>query len=1347
MKKIILILYLFFAVWGQAQNLTQAENYTYSRTYLEAVTSEQPAAAQMQMVQYLDGLGRPVQNIAVKASPSAKDIVVPVTYDSSGRPAKSFLPLPSDSQNGAYFPATNGNTVNTYYGVSNAYFETAYEKSPLSRPEKQAMAGGDWQMGGAHTQKVEYALNGAGKVNRFQAQSVWNPSAGINDVSLVIASDDAYTSGGYYNAGTLSETVTKDEDGNEIHSFSNSRGQNILVRQINTKADGTPENLDTYYVYNESGSVVFIIPPKAAVSPISQSILDNLCYQYKYDGYNRLVEKKIPGKGWEYMVYDKSDRLVLTQDANLRAQGKWLFTKYDQFSRPIYTGILDSPPGRLQQVNAIQDLAFNNEVRSSASWNNSGMDVYYTNNTAYPTTNFKLLSVNYYDEYPSGVPDRPTQIQGNVTLSPVPASLTSNGLSSLRSTKTLPTVSFTRNIENENWTSSVLWYDTLGRVIGTYEGNHLGGFTRTETLLDFSGITKEAYTFHSKNSSSVQVTVKDRFVYTPQNILTKHYQQINTQPEELLSEYTYNDIGQLTNKKTGAGLQSIDYSYNIRGWLTGINAADINNLGNKLFAYRIKYNTVEGAAVPNNSYTNLQVKPRYNGSIAEVDWKTASGANEPLRRYGYVYDGAERLLAGFFQVSTNPYSKEYSEVMDYDLGGNITSLFRTGSASSGQAEVMDDLSYTYLGNGNQLDYVTESGKGNALSGYPLAHGKGASIKYDANGNITQHLDKSHQKINYNFLNLPYQILFPSKSQNINYIYSSDGTKLQMIKEGTVTDYLGAFQYTSSTILGEQPFFVLANEEGYYDFTNSRYVYQYKDHLGNVRLSYAKNTSIGQPVILEENNYYPFGLKHAGYNTGDTTNNKFKYLYNGKELQSTGNLDYGWRQYMPDLGRWNGMDQLADKFHSTSTYAYVMNNPISLIDPDGRDVTPISGGYELSGGDIAWGLSYFDGGGSVKDFDTAVANWNLGGGSFGSDNETFWKTSFPTTAIPEIRVKGKKGTGFGEGTYNGAAMYSGLLGALQDLNTQQAMSAWQTAINETEIGKSIGSLEKFLFLEIPMSFAGGELFSAGWRASGIGQYLCRPIGRLTNGLIKICFTEGTLVAAEKGSKKIEDIKEGDLVWSYNEETGKKELKKVVKLSRNTSSSLVKISVNGTEITCTPEHPFYVNGNWVEAKNLIKGTLLTTLDGTTSPVESINFLDEKVKVYNFEVEGNHNYYVSKKNILVHNDCGFFDSLLEKIVSINRATEGGGVLLNGTPSSAVNSAMYYETAAEQGASIFRSISGGHMFMDGNKRTAVEVFKYFAEKNGLNTVSHAEMMNISNQVATGQLSDIYQISRMLIK
>jgi hypothetical protein len=187
------------------------------------------------------------------------------------------------------------------------------------------------------------------------------------------------------------------------------------------------------------------------------------------------------------------------------------------------------------------------------------------------------------------------------------------------------------------------------------------------------------------------------------------------------------------------------------------------------------------------------------------------------------------------------------------------------------------------------------------------------------------------------------------------------------------------------------------------------------------------------------------------------------------------------------------------------------------------------------------------------------------------------------------------------------------------------------------------------------------------------------GPLAKNLTKMCFTKGTLVAAKNGTKKIEEVKKGDWVWSYNETTGRKELKKVVALSQNMSSSLVKISVNGTEITCTPEHPFYVNGSWIEAKDLTKGMSLAALEGTTSPVESIKFLDEKVKVYNFEVEGNHNYYVSEKGILVHNDCEWpfkkvnaevlkyascdADALaIQKVVGGNIMTVSNPVVING-------------------------------------------------------------------------------------
>ncbi|WP_294272263.1 RHS repeat-associated core domain-containing protein, partial [uncultured Chryseobacterium sp.] len=89
-------------------------------------------------------------------------------------------------------------------------------------------------------------------------------------------------------------------------------------------------------------------------------------------------------------------------------------------------------------------------------------------------------------------------------------------------------------------------------------------------------------------------------------------------------------------------------------------------------------------------------------------------------------------------------------------------------------------------------------------------------------------------------------------------------------------------------------------------------------------------------ITDANDYYPFGMNHLKTGNAYFAQGNYKaYKYNGKELQETGMYSYGWREYMPDIGRWNGIDQLAESYLSTSTYAYVANNPVSNADVDGR----------------------------------------------------------------------------------------------------------------------------------------------------------------------------------------------------------------------------------------------------------------------------------------------------------------------------------------------------------------------------------------------------------------------------
>jgi RHS repeat-associated protein len=341
-----------------------------------------------------------------------------------------------------------------------------------------------------------------------------------------------------------------------------------------------------------------------------------------------------------------------------------------------------------------------------------------------------------------------------------------------------------------------------------------------------------------------------------------------------------------------------------------------------LFAFKINYNTVQAGIT--------DVAPLFNGNIAETYWKTASDNIE--RAYGYQYDKLNRLKSAIYEknaLTTNA----YNESLTYDKNGNIMSLARKGDTDPQVQPIqIDDLLYTYPASSNQLSKADDIS--NNTSGFNDFNKIGDDYTYDANGNMITDKNKNITAIEYNHLNLPEKITFGTTG-TIEYIYNAAGQKLEkIVTQGTIvntTNYLGGFQYKDNVL----EFFPTA--EGYVKNTAGvySYVFQYKDHLGNIRVSYAKNPTINVLEIIDENNYYPFGLKHTGYNGLLGNNNKYKY--NGKELQDELGLnfyDYGTRNYDPAVGRWMNIDPLAEQGRRWSPYNYAMDNPVYFIDPDG-----------------------------------------------------------------------------------------------------------------------------------------------------------------------------------------------------------------------------------------------------------------------------------------------------------------------------------------------------------------------------------------------------------------------------
>ena len=862
------------------------QNYIVTRTFrapvkVSELSVARSVAEENQTVQYFDGLGRPLQNVQVMASPQHQDIVEHIQYDGFGRQNHQYLPYVHSTQNGSYKTGGATNVTNYYKKTSGADIEgvvrtahpvaiTVFENSPLDRVLEQGSSGLAWQPSASRgsSGRTVVSDHGTNVASGVQAVKMW----------VLNSSSTGATVSGNYAAGKLYRTVVKDENwksglSGTAEEFRDFQDRVILKRVWKNESIA----LDTYYLYNDLGDLCYVIPPGYKATSITDNNMDfaELLYAYKYDGRRRLVEKKIPGKGWEYMVYNKNDQLILTQDAVQRVGKHWSYIRYNAFGDVVSTGIYtNTSQTTRQQLQTLADA-------SSRHWEERGSAADYPGNSFPVNGNggtVKQLVVNYYDDY---------------SFSGASGLKVSSGTTTTSKLKGLLTGSKVYKMDGSAPLLSVYYYDERGRLLESVSQNHLGGIERISNSYLFSGELAQSRREHTPStaSGSPKTTLLTKHSYDHMGRLEQTRKQVNAQAEIIQSHLEYNAIGQLHRKKLHSEnggtsfLTTLAYSYNERGWTTQIASEAYNQT--------LKYQN--GAT------------PQYNGNISEQLWRHGS---EGVSTFKYTYDALNRLTQG---SSTGV--RVMSETLSYDDMGNIKTLKRD-AGTVGQ--------YTYLNAG-------KSNRLGSLSGGVAGTGT-LSYSYDVNGNVTK--DRTGMTFAYNHLNLPQTVT--KSGTAVTYDYDALGNRFRKYsKIGTVEterDYIDGIEY-KKVGAGTKAIERIATEEGYLQNSNGNYTFHYAitDHLGNVRAVLKRGSSATVRELVQQQDYYPFG-KTKSIVTGGINN----YLYNGKERQAEvgDQLDYGARFYDAEIGRWNVPDPLAEMYSSYSPYAYVGNDPILFHDPNG-----------------------------------------------------------------------------------------------------------------------------------------------------------------------------------------------------------------------------------------------------------------------------------------------------------------------------------------------------------------------------------------------------------------------------
>ncbi|MFY7936309.1 MAG: DUF6443 domain-containing protein [Flavobacterium sp.] len=897
---------------------------------------------------YFDGLGRPIQQVGEQQSPKGKDIVYSTqTYDKYNRLSKGLTVFPSDTSNGGY--VSNGEYLaQSFYGDAAPYTNPFYESSPLNRLRSSFGLGSAWQVAG---KKMQY----------------FDESAGTDIKYYTVDGSGNITLNGTYPTNSLYKKRLIDEQGNTSIEIKDLQGRLVQRQQKN----GT-EWLTTYYINDGLGRVSAILQPEAVAlnSSISQGAADwlNGVFFYKYDTRGRLIESHVPNGGFTYSVYDKADRMVLSQDAHQTTLNRWTFQKYDGLSRTILSGELPNNSGR----NSLQSQ-FDSHTTFSETFDSSKPEQLYYSNISFPFSvdSSAVMQVTYFDSYNTW------RKNGFQPLNTYYVNATG-----------LQTGIRKRYTQNRKLLTEAFYHDSKNRVTEIQKENILNKVERVENTYRFLGSLSNSTVFYSgQTPSQGSLQYSNSYFYDDVERKTKNtlYVFAITPAVSLNSavDYLYNEIGQLSTKKIQPNrqysiavmgkdtinrppalsevntqdiankaviispgfsavaydstldiidtylaeidtthsngltdaMQIINYGYHIRGQQNCINCYSkqvrIGNKENDLFSMKLDFEND---------------KRYYDGNISKQTWRNPLTSKNQV--YKHFYDGVSRLTKSAYSggLSGSNYSLD---TVRYSLNGNILQLKR---------HTIDNLSYNY--NGNQLLSV---GDGGTIDGFKDGNTVGNDYGYWADGSLKFDKNKGIDSIVYHsYLRKVSRVKFANGS-SINFYYDGAGTLLKR-KLSNGDEWI----YRDNLLIKNDNIYQITHDEGriIYDSTALKWVleYDYRDHQGNLRLSFRDslaapvNGVYAPPVITQITEQDPWGLEIKSLSYQNSVNaNNFKFQNQESIVDFGLNVNFfKYRPFDPQIGRGWQIDRLADKYVHNSPYAFSENKVTNHIELDGLE---------------------------------------------------------------------------------------------------------------------------------------------------------------------------------------------------------------------------------------------------------------------------------------------------------------------------------------------------------------------------------------------------------------------------